>query len=41
MSIPWKALDTFDLRHYKVSKLAQSEIEKLYDLPILEIPPTS
>ncbi|CAD8143207.1 unnamed protein product [Paramecium pentaurelia] len=41
MPIPWKALDSFDLRHYKVSKLAQSEIDKLYDLPILEITPTS
>ena len=38
MPIPWKAVEEFDLRHYKVSQIAFQQIEKLYDLPILEIP---
>lgn len=37
MPIPWKALESFDLHHYKVSLIGQLEIEKIMDLPLLEM----
>ncbi|KAM3146014.1 hypothetical protein pb186bvf_002007 [Paramecium bursaria] len=37
MPIPWKALQEFDLRHYKVSKIGEMEIERYYKHPIIEI----
>jgi hypothetical protein len=37
MIIPWKALLEFDLSKYKVSSESFSELEKLYDLPIIQI----
>lgn len=35
--IPWRILEEFDCKQYRVSKMALSEIDKFYDKPIIEI----
>lgn len=37
MPVPWLAVELFDLKHYKVSKQAQLEIEQKMEVPLLEI----
>ncbi len=37
ITIPWKALESFDLRGYPVSQKSYIEIKSYYEKPIIEI----
>jgi len=37
IAIPWKAIESFDLRGYPVSRKAYIEIKSYYEKPIIEI----
>lgn len=37
IAIPWRAIESFDLRGYPVSQKAYIEIKSYYEKPIIEI----